>query len=118
MDDKKLRARIANILHDIGVKANVSGYGYIIDGVILMLQRQNYSMVRGIYNEIGCMHDKTYASVERNIRSAIESAFKRCPVDTLEKYFKNCISWDSGKITNGEFLAIVTEWITLDKDLV
>ena len=53
--------------------------------------------------------------VERAIRHAIEVAWDRGDVDTLNSYFGYTIHNLRGKPTNSEFIAMISDKIRLDK---
>jgi two-component system response regulator (stage 0 sporulation protein A) len=53
--------------------------------------------------------------VERAIRHAIEVAWDRGDVDTLNSYFGYTIHKLRGKPTNSEFIAMIADKMRLDK---
>ncbi len=82
---------------------------YVIEAIKMCMETpENYGLLtKVIYPEIAKKHDATPASVERNIRSAVSQVKKR---NTLlsQKIFAHLAS---EKITNSEFLSLVTEHV-------
>ena len=81
---------VTEILHQIGVPAHIKGYQFLRDAT-------------------------TPSRVERAIRHAIEVAWDRGDVDTLNSYFGYTIHNLRGKPTNSEFIAMISDKIRLDK---
>ena len=69
------------------------------------------NMVRGLYLATAEKFNTTPSRVERAIRRAIEAAWDRGDVDTLQKYFGYTVSAAKGRPTNGEFVAMVADHI-------
>ena len=62
-----------------------------------------------------CIRDRTTSSrVERAIRHAIEVAWSRGKVDTIEELFGYTVSSGKGKPTNSEFVALISDKIRLE----
>ena len=59
----------------------------------------------GLYPQIAAKFDTTVSRVERAIRHAIEVAWDRGDLDTLQRFFGNTVSNTKGKPTNSEFIA-------------
>ena len=57
----------------------------------------------------------TASRVERAIRHAIEVAWDRGDLETLQKYFGYTVSNIKGKPTNSEFIALIADRIALDQ---
>lgn len=107
---------VTNILLEIGIPAHIKGYQYIREGIIMsyydgsMLQY----VTKSLYPSIAEKFKTTSGSVERTIRHAIEVAWRRGNLDTLERVFGNTISAGKGKPTNSEFMALLTDKIRLE----
>lgn len=59
-------------------------------------------------------HQTTPSRVERAIRHAIEVAWSRGKVDTIEELFGYTVSDRKGKPTNSEFIALLADKIRLE----
>ena len=105
------RSLIANTLHDVGVPANIKGYSYLIDALELAIANPEaaFSMTQSIYVPIAKQHDVKPEQVSRAIKRAIDIAWDRGDLDTLQSYFGYTVSNTRGMPTNGEFVAIIGE---------
>ena len=57
----------------------------------------------------------TASRVERAIRHAIEVAWDRGDLETLQKYFGYTVSNAKGKPTNSEFIAMIADKLQLER---
>ena len=57
----------------------------------------------------------TPSRVERAVRHAIEVAWDRGDLDTLQKYFGYTVSNIKGKPTNSEFIAMIADRLRLQQ---
>ena len=112
------RCLIANTLHDVGIPANIKGYSYLIDALELTIANPEvaFSMTQSIYVPIAQQHGVKPEQVSRAITRAIDIAWDRGDLDTLQSYFGYTVSNTRGMPTNGEFLAIIGETLRLQLD--
>ena len=105
------RSLIANTLHDVGIPANIKGYSYLIDALELAIANPEaaFSMTQSIYVPIALQHGVQPEQVSRAIKRAIDIAWDRGDLDTLQSYFGYTVSNTRGMPTNGEFVAIIGE---------
>ena len=105
------RCLIANTLHDVGIPANIKGYSYLMDALELAVANleASFSMTQSIYVPIAKQHDVKPEQVSRAIKRAIDIAWDRGDLDTLQSYFGYTVSNTRGMPTNGEFVAIIGE---------
>ncbi len=110
-------AAVTEILHQIGVPAHIKGYKFLRDAILLTMADPEYinAVTKRLYPEIGKMNGTTASRVERAIRHAIEVAWDRGDVDTLNMYFGYTIHNLRGKPTNSEFIAMIADRMRLDK---
>ena len=73
------------------------------------------SVTKQLYPEIARRNNTTPSRVERAIRHAIEVAWDRGDVDTLNSYFGYTIHNLRGKPINSEFIAMISDKMRLDK---
>ena len=71
------------------------------------------SITKRLYPTIAKNHKTTPSRVERAIRHAIEVAWGRGKMDTLEELFGYTVSSGKGKPTNSEFVALIADKIRL-----
>lgn len=107
---------ITNSLHEIGVPAHIKGYHYLRDAIRISVEDREMisSVTKKLYPGIASLHETTASRVERAIRHAIEVAWDRGDVDTLNSYFGYTIHNLRGKPTNSEFIAMIADKIRLD----
>lgn len=108
---------VTEILHQIGVPAHIKGYQFLRDAILMTMENVEYinSVTKQLYPEIARRNNTTASRVERAIRHAIEVAWDRGDVDTLNSYFGYTIHNLRGKPTNSEFIAMIADRMRLDK---
>ncbi len=108
---------VTEILHQIGVPAHIKGYQFLRDAILLTMNDPDYinAVTKRLYPEIAKKNNTTASRVERAIRHAIEVAWDRGDVDTLNSYFGYTIHNLRGKPTNSEFIAMIADKMRLDK---
>ena len=112
------RCLIANTLHDVGIPANIKGYSYLIDALELAIANPEaaFSMTQSIYVPIARQHGVQPEQVSRAIKRAIDIAWDRGDLDTLQSYFGYTVSNTKGMPTNGEFVSIIGEKLRFQLD--
>ena len=115
-DDRK--SLIANTLHDVGIPANIKGYSYLLDALDLVIANPEatFSLTQSIYVPIAKQHGIKPGQVSRAIKRAIDIAWDRGDLDTLQSYFGYTVSNTRGMPTNGEFVAIIGETLRFQLD--
>lgn len=110
-----LEQDVTNMIHEIGVPAHIKGYQYLREAI--MMSVENPSMISSItkilYPTIGKRFQTTPSRVERAIRHAIEVAWSRGRMETLDALFGYTIDTGKGKPTNSEFIALIADRIRL-----
>ena len=119
MTRNDLQIHIINILHEIGVPANVKGYLYLQEAFAIAVADSNaiFHMTSSIYAPVAERFGITASRVRMSIARAIEIAWDRGDLDTLKRYFGYTISNVKGKPTNAEFIALIAECLRLQTDL-
>ena len=107
---------MTNIIHEIGVPAHIKGYQYLRDSIIMSVNNMDIlnSITKQLYPTIAKMHETTPSRVERAIRHAIEVAWNRGKMDTINELFGYGIQAGKGKPTNSEFIALIAVIIRLE----
>ena len=113
---RNLEADVTNIIHEIGVPAHIKGYQYLRDAIILAVNDMEMlnSITKVLYPTIAKKHQTTPSRVERAIRHAIEVAWSRGKMDTIDALFGYTVSTGKGKPTNSEFIALIADKIRLE----
>lgn len=111
-----LMARVTGVIHEIGVPAHIKGYQYLRSAIITAVGKPSIinSVTKELYPIIAKEYHTTPSRVERAIRHAIEVAWDRGDLDTLQHWFGSTISISKGKPTNSEFIALVTDKLLLE----
>ena len=108
---------VTEILHQIGVPAHIKGYQFLRDAILLSVNDPELinAVTKRLYPDIAKANGTTASRVERAIRHAIEVAWDRGDVDTLNSYFGYTIHNLRGKPTNSEFIAMIADRMRLAK---
>ena len=114
--ESSLEADVTNIIHEIGVPAHIKGYQYLRDAIIMSVNDGEIlgAITKRLYPTIAKNHKTTSSRVERAIRHAIEVAWSRGKMDTIEELFGYTVSSRKGKPTNSEFVALIADKIRLE----
>lgn len=113
--EQTVETLVTSILHEIGVPANIKGYLYLREAIVLAVndKDKNNAILKNRYDEVAGIFDTTAERVEHAIRHAVEVAWDRGDLDTLQRFFAYTVSNTKGKPTNSEFIAIVADQIRL-----
>lgn len=113
MDRQNIALR--KTLDQIGVKHSLKGYGYIISAVEKCLENRSklIGIIKGLYTEIAEENSDTVWRVERSIRHAIEVTWTNGNTNAINKIFGYTVSVEKGKPTNSEFIALITDFVSL-----
>jgi two-component system response regulator (stage 0 sporulation protein A) len=110
---------VTNIIHEIGVPAHIKGYQYLRDSILMVVQDMDIlnSITKQLYPAIAIHNHTTASRVERAIRHAIEVAWSRGKMDTIDELFGYTVNHGKGKPTNSEFVALIADKIRLEYKL-
>lgn len=112
---RDLEQDVTDMIHEIGVPAHIKGYQYLREAI--MMSVDDCSMISSItkilYPTIAKRFQTTPSRVERAIRHAIEVAWSRGKMETLDALFGYTIDTGKGKPTNSEFIALIADKIRL-----
>ncbi len=71
------------------------------------------AITKVLYPTVAKKFGTTASRVERAIRHAIETAWNRGDIDTLNRFFGYTVSNAKGKPTNSEFIAMIADKLHL-----
>ena len=116
LTENQLEIIITNMIHEIGVPAHIKGYQYLRDSIMMAVCDMDIlnSITKQLYPSIAQKFDTTPSRVERAIRHAIEVAWGRGNMDTIDALFGYTIHAGKGKPTNSEFIALIADKIRLE----
>lgn len=114
---RSLEGMVTSIIHDIGVPAHIKGYQYLREAIIMTVEDMDVinAVTKVLYPEVAKKFGTTASRVERAIRHAIEVAWDRGDLETLQKYFGYTVSNAKGKPTNSEFIAMIADRLQLQR---
>ena len=106
---------VTNIIHEIGVPAHIQGYQYLREAIMIAVNDMDVinAITKVLYPQVAKTFQTTPSRVERAIRHAIEVAWDRGDLDTLQRFFGYTVSNTKGKPTNSEFIALIADKLQL-----
>lgn len=113
--EQNLEAVVTDVIHEIGVPAHIKGYQYLREAIILTINDMDVinAVTKVLYPEVAKKFGTTPSRVERAIRHAIEVAWDRGDLETLQRFFGYTVSNVKGKPTNSEFIAMIADCLSL-----
>lgn len=110
-----LEQDVTDMIHEIGVPAHIKGYQYLREAIMMSVKDSEMmgSITKILYPTIAKRYQTTSSRVERAIRHAIEVAWNRGRMETLDDMFGYTINTGKGKPTNSEFIALIADKIRL-----
>ena len=114
---RSLESTVTAIIHEIGVPAHIKGYQYLREAIMIAVMDMDVinAVTKVLYPEVAKRFGTTASRVERAIRHAIEVAWDRGDLETLQKYFGYTVSNAKGKPTNSEFIAMIADRLQLQR---
>lgn len=115
MESMDLESEITSIIHEIGVPAHIKGYFYLREAISMVVNDIELlsAVTKELYPSIARRYNTTSSRVERAIRHAIEVAWSRGQIESINKIFGYTIHNEKGKPTNSEFIAMVADRLRL-----
>ena len=111
-----LETQVTQVIHEIGVPAHIKGYQYLRDAIIMVINDMDIlnSITKQLYPNIAKQYNTTPSRVERAIRHAIEVAWSRGKMDTIDMLFGYTVNNGKGKPTNSKFIALIADRLRLE----
>ena len=115
IEGRDLEKDVTDMIHEIGVPAHIKGYQYLREAIMMSVEDVEMlgSITKILYPTIAKKYQTTPSRVERAIRHAIEVAWSRGRMETLDALFGYTINTGKGKPTNSEFIALIADKIRL-----
>ena len=109
--------RITNLFLTLGIPAHIKGYQYLREAVRMVLENHDVinRITKELYPGIARRFDTTASKVERAMRHAIEVAWTRGRLETVNQMYGYKVFSRDDKPTNGEFIAMVSDKIATRK---
>ena len=114
-ESQALEREVTAVIHEVGVPAHIKGYQYVREAIVIAVQDMDVinAVTKVLYPEVARRYNTTPSRVERAVRHAIETAWDRGDLETLQRYFGYTVSNTKGKPTNSEFIAMIADRIRL-----
>ena len=114
---REVDERISNIFITVGIPPHIKGYNYLREGVKMTMRTPSIinNITKQLYPQIGKKYDTSASKVERAIRHAIEVAWNRGRIETINTLFGVRAYVGNEKPTNGEFIALVADKMMIEK---
>jgi len=111
-----LDEKISNIFITIGIPPHIMGYQYLREAVKIAVERPSVvnEITKVLYPTIAERFNSTASKVERAIRHAIEVAWNRGRVDSINSLFGVKVYLGNDKPTNSEFIALIADKLIFD----
>ena len=110
--------KLASLFLTIGIPAHIKGYAFLREAVKMVVDNPDVinRITKELYPGVAGRFGTSASKVERAIRHAIEVAWSRGRIDTLNKAFGCRVACPEDKPTNGELISMIAERIRLDQD--
>ena len=114
-NEANIEAMVSNIIKLVGVPAHIKGYQFLREAIMWTIDDMGIinAVTKELYPGIAKKYDTTSSRVERAIRHAIEVAWERGDIDTINKLFGYTVHTSKGKPTNSEFIAMIADKLRL-----
>nr|WP_122011985.1 sporulation transcription factor Spo0A [Maliibacterium massiliense] len=114
---RSMDERITSIFLMIGIPAHIKGYQYLREAVKMVIENKDIinRITKELYPSIARVCNTTPSKVERAIRHAIEVAFSRGRIENINQVFGINIYNKGDKPTNGEFIALVADKLSMER---
>ena len=118
-ESQALEREVTAVIHEVGVPAHIKGYQYVREAIVIAVQDMDVinAVTKVLYPEVARRYSTTPSRVERAVRHAIEVAWDRGDLETLQHYFGYTVSNTKGKPTNSEFIAMIADRIRLQRKI-
>ena len=109
--------KLASLFLTIGIPAHIKGYQFLREAVKMVVDQPEVinRITKELYPGIARHFNTSASKVERAIRHAIEVAWSRGRIDTLNKAFGCRVATKEDKPTNGEFIAMIADKMMLEQ---
>ncbi len=112
-----LEEKISKIFINVGIPPHIKGYNFLREGVVMAVKEPSIinNITKKLYPLIGEKYQTSSSKVERAIRHAIEVAWNRGRIDSINSILGVRAYVGAEKPTNGEFIALIADKMLLEK---
>lgn len=108
------RTHLGEMLMELGISTKLKGFEYIRAASLNMCKDFSQSITKELYPAVAANFGASAAQVERSIRNAIETAWKKRNAQVWSRYFDNQTGKNAEKPTNAEFITRLAHAIEQD----
>lgn len=114
---QSLDERLGSLFLTIGIPAHIKGYQFLRHAVKMVVDQPDVinRITKELYPGIARNFGTSASKVERAIRHAIEVAWNRGRIETLNSAFGCKVCTPEDKPTNGEFIAMLADKLSLER---
>jgi two-component system response regulator (stage 0 sporulation protein A) len=111
-----LEEKISRIFINVGIPPHIKGYSFLREGVVMAVKDPEIinNITKKLYPQIGEKYNTTSSKVERAIRHAIEVAWNRGRIESINSILGVRAYIGAEQPTNGEFIALVADKMLLE----
>ncbi len=115
--EMSLEEKISRIFINVGIPPHIKGYSFLREGVVMAVKNPEIinNITKKLYPQIGEKYNTTSSKVERAIRHAIEVAWNRGRIESINSILGVRAYIGADKPTNGEFIALIADKMLLEK---
>lgn len=116
-EDESADEQITNLFLTLGIPAHIKGYQYLREAVRMVMRDHSLTgrITKELYPGVAQRFNTTASKVERAMRHAIEVAWNRGRLDTVNRMYGYRVFEKQDKPSNGEFISCVAEKIGMRK---
>ena len=113
--DATVDEKVTNIFLSIGIPAHIKGYQYLREAVRMVVEDHDLinRITKELYPGIARRFSTTASKVERAMRHAIEVAWNRGRLDSVNRIYGYKVFSENDKPTNGEFIALIADKVIM-----
>lgn len=112
-----LEEKVSRIFINVGIPPHIKGYVFLREGVVMAVNDPEIinNITKKLYPMISKKYNTTPSKVERAIRHAIEVAWNRGRIESINSILGVRAYIGAEKPTNGEFIALIADKMLLEK---
>ena len=115
--EMSVEEKISRIFINVGIPPHIKGYSFLREGVLMAINEPEIinNITKKLYPSIGEKYQTTASKVERAMRHAIEVAWNRGRIESINSILGVRAYIGAEKPTNGEFIALIADKMLLEK---
>ena len=117
LHEMTLEEKVSRIFINVGIPPHIKGYSFLREGVMMAIKEPEIinNITKKLYPKIGEKYSTSASKVERAIRHAIEVAWNRGRIESINSILGVRAYVGAEKPTNGEFIALIADKMLLEK---